>query len=408
MKFELTNKQRKYLGLDPISPTWEKEILKADTYRPESITYFDGNTLKRHIVSTDIQYKETQYNELTKDRKILLPKTDKGKEKKLTASVLESRHPTGVYFAADKFGDILIGNHSTQTTFYSSRWEKMKDEQVDIGIRESVDIFISQSPENHLIEINEFKNAKRRNVKYIAGDFFTYKVNRTEFGFGRIQLNVDLLRKKNMIPKNHGLCNLMGPPLLVTIYALTSKTKHISIDTLLKTAELPSTFIMDNAIFYGEFEIIGHKPMEENEFSFPISYGRRLDGEPYVFLQWGLIHIEKSIKDFDKYLVAENSNLPKGDPSRLVNNPYGYYSIGFRPHYDYTDLQTTIENGGQFQFDKSSYYGSQFDLRNPNNDAVRTHILTAFGLNPNASYEYNRELTKTVRTIDLLKKLEKS
>jgi hypothetical protein len=405
MKFELTNKQREYLGLDPIPTTWDKEILKADTYRPDSIIYFDGNTLKRHIVSTDLNYKETQYNELTNDRKILLPKTGKGKEKKLTGSVLESRQPTGVYFTADKFGDIFIGNHTTQTTFYSSRWEKTKGEQVEIGINDSIDIFISESPDNHLKEIEEFKNGKRKNVKYKTGDFFAFKLSRTEFGFGRIQLNVDLLRKKNMIPKNHGLFNLMGPPLLVSIYALTSKTKQVDIDSLLRTPQLPSTFMMDNIVFYGE--LIGHRPMKDEEFSFPVSYGRRLDREPNVFLQWGLIHLEKSIKDFDKYLVAENLNLPKGNPSRQVNNPYGYYSIGFRPHYDLNDIRIAIENGGQFQFDKSPYYGSQFDLRNPNNDEIRTDILKTFGLNPKANYEDNRILTKTMRTTDLLKRLEK-
>ncbi len=406
MTFELTNKQREYLGLDPIPTTWDKETLKADTYRPESITYFDGHILKRHIVSTDSNYKETQYNELTKDRKILLPKTDKGKEKKLTGSVLESRQPIGVYFTADKFGDIFIGSHTTQTTFYSSRWEKIKRGHVEIGIGESVDLFISESPDNHLKEINEFKNAKRKKVKYKAGDVFAFKVNRTDFGFGRIQLNVDLLRKKNMIQKNHGLFNLMGPPLLVSIYAFTSKTKQVDIDVLLGTPQLPSTFMMDNIVFYGEFEIIGNRPMKDEEFRFPISYGRRLDREPNVFLQWGLIHVEKSIKDFDKYLVAENLNLPKGNPSREVDNPYGYYSIGFRPPYDSFDIKTTIENAGQFQFDKSSYYGSQFDLRNPINKEIKADILKTFGLIPTASYEDNRELTKTMRTTDLLKRLE--
>jgi hypothetical protein len=407
MKFELTNKQREYLGLDPIPTTWDKEILKADPYRPDSIIYFDGNILKRHIVSTDNNYKETQYNELTKDRKILLPKTEKGKEKKLTGSVLDSRQPIGVYFSADKSGDIFIGNHTTQTTFYSSRWKKMKGEQLEIGISDSVDNFISESPDNHLKEIDEFKNGKRKNVKYKVGDLFAFKVNRIEFGFGRIQLNVDLLRKKNMIPKNHGLFNLMGPPLLVSIYAFNSKDKHVDIDALLKMPQLPSTFMMDNIVFYGEFEIIGHRKLKDEEFNFPISYGRRLDREPNVFLQWGLIHVEKSIKDYDKYLVAENLNLPKGSPSRQVDNPYGYYSIGFRPPYDSIDIKTTIENGGQFQFDKSSYYGCQFDLRNPNNDDIRKDILKAFGLNPNGSYEDNRELTKTIRTTDLLKRLEK-
>lgn len=83
---------------------------------------------------------------------------------------------------------------------------------------------------------------------------------------------------------------------LVSIYAFASKTKQVDVDALLRTPQLPSIFIMDNIVFYGEFEIIGHRPLKDEEFNFPISYGRRLDREPNVFLQWGLIHIEKSIK----------------------------------------------------------------------------------------------------------------
>ncbi len=65
MKFELTNIQREYLGLDSIATTWDRETLQGDTYRPDSIIYFDRETLRRHIVSTDNEYKETQYNEST-------------------------------------------------------------------------------------------------------------------------------------------------------------------------------------------------------------------------------------------------------------------------------------------------------------------------------------------------------
>jgi len=117
--YELTNEQRKYLGLDPILKHWDKVVLSGDTYRPESILYFDKDTIKRHIVSTEKEYFEKQYDELTKDRSILLPKTNKGKEKKLTASVLEQRQPTGLYLSIS-CGHLKIGNYNSQTTFYSS------------------------------------------------------------------------------------------------------------------------------------------------------------------------------------------------------------------------------------------------------------------------------------------------
>lgn len=80
--YELTNSQREYFGLDPIEKHWDKVPFKGDTYRPDSFLYFDGNTIKRHIISTDDKYYECHYDELTKDKTILLPKTLKGKEKK--------------------------------------------------------------------------------------------------------------------------------------------------------------------------------------------------------------------------------------------------------------------------------------------------------------------------------------
>lgn len=57
--FELTNDQRVYFGLDPVEPHWELITFPGDKYRPASFLYFDGDTIKRHIISTDVQYTES-------------------------------------------------------------------------------------------------------------------------------------------------------------------------------------------------------------------------------------------------------------------------------------------------------------------------------------------------------------
>ena len=88
MIFELSNTEREYLGLDKVKPNWEKVILKGDTYRESSILYFEDITIKKHIISSSTQYVEYQYDELTKNREIILPKTTKGKEQKLTEQFL--------------------------------------------------------------------------------------------------------------------------------------------------------------------------------------------------------------------------------------------------------------------------------------------------------------------------------
>lgn len=283
--YELTNQQREYLGLDPIEKLWNKIHFKGDTYRPDSWLYFNGETIKRHIISTDEKYYECHYDELTKDRKILLPKTSKGKENKLTGSVLEQRQPNGVYLNVTNYGNFLIGNHSTETTFYSSGWDK-SDYTETKNISELVDDFIKQSPRNHLKQIAEFKNAKRKNIRFKSGDYFSFKLDRTQFGFGRVLLDISKLRKKDLISKEHGLNLLMGTPVFVQLFVHASENKNIDITQIDSSPILPSDVMMDNILLYGEYEIIGHRDLREEDFDFPISYGRSIDQQrQIVFLQ---------------------------------------------------------------------------------------------------------------------------
>jgi hypothetical protein len=394
--FELNNNQRRYFGLEPVMDTWDKVQFKGDTYRPVSILYFEGDTIKKHVVSTDKEYKEIQYNELTENRELILPKTKKGKPKKLTASVLESKKGVGVYLSANTNGDLLIGNYTSQTTFYSRAWEfKRSDSEIEPMVNE----FIENSPSDHFEQIEKFRIEKRKNVKYKSGDFFAFKLNRTEYGFGRILFDINKARKKKLIPENHGLQLIMGSPLLVKLYAFKSENKEVDINNLKNQKSLPSDLIMDNVIFYGEFEIIGNLPLEISEFDFPISYGIRIDQSPNVFLQWGLIHKELPKKTFNKYIMPENGGI--GD-----HNPYGYYGVGFRPKFDSHDIIATIENNGVFDFNKEEHYKLDTDLRNPKNDKIRIEIFNKLGLDPDKNYEENCKISGTKDIVELIKEMK--
>jgi hypothetical protein len=405
MKFEFTNAQRIYFGLEPVNPQWERVILKGDTYRQESILYFEGDVIKRHIISTDERYEERQYDELTRARAILLPKTGKGKEKKLTASVLESRQAIGVYCILDVFGKVFIGNYISQTTFYDSWWEgngTIKKELI-----EWVDEFMQSAPQNYISDLNSFKKATRRNVKFKAGDFFAFKISRSEYGFGRVLLDIDQLKKKSLVKEGHGLALFMAKPVLIKIYTHISDIEKVDIDKLKKCNALPSDYIMDNLLFYGEFEIIGHQSLKAEDFDFPMSHGRHVDQSRYsVFLQWGMISVEQPAASFNKYITADNPFVPETSPSRKAHNPYGYYGIGFRPKFNTFDIKNAIANDGKYDYEKGSGYKTYFDLRNPQNRQIRVEIMKKFGLDPNKSYEENCDLTKTIKTIDLLSKID--
>jgi hypothetical protein len=399
VKFELTNEQRLYFGLNPIEPHWERTIFKGDTYRPDSILYFEGEVIKRHILSTKEQYREKQYNELTRGRTILLPKTGKGKEKKLTPSVLESRQPTGVYCDIDHLGRVFIGNYNTQTTFYDTRWEKeFGKEAATFEIKSVVTDFINSGPSQHFAEINQFKEAKRKLSKFKAGDFFVFKVSRTQYGFGRVLANIDQIKKKNTLSADHGLNLIMTKPVLVNIYAYLSETKNIDLTILQYEGSLPSDYMMDNLLLYGQFELIGYKELKPEELDFPISYGRHISAKKYTsFLQWGLIHQELPITTFNKYFVADNPFVAENSYSRKVSNPYGFYSIGFYPRYsDLLEIKNAIANNGKFDYSKNADYSTYFDLRNPANKAVLEELMIAFGLNPAKDYNDNCRLTNTI------------
>ncbi|NQZ76240.1 MAG: immunity 26/phosphotriesterase HocA family protein [Ekhidna sp.] len=378
---ELTNRQREYLGLDLIESDWERFELKAGPYQPESTLYFEGDFLKKQIVSNENQYYEWPVNIQTRSKSIILPKTSKGKEKKLTAATLEKYKPDGVAFEWTVNGTVFITNHNTQINYYSNFLEGFKINNPD-ELANWIENYISSSPDHYLDELRAFKDANRKNIKYKPGDFFAFKVSRTEFGFGRILLDVNKLRKKKLIPKHHGLQLIMGPPLLVKIYGFMTDTLEVDLEELAKQKSLPSDYIMDNHIFYGENPIIGNLPLEPEEYEFPISFGRSISAlRPGItFLQWGFIHLEKPIAEFNKYLSKDDGGLGE-------HNPYGYYSNGFYPRYMTKDIKKTIEEGN-YLFD-SEHYKDQWDLRNPLNKEIKIEILENFGLDPNKSYLEN-------------------
>jgi len=122
-----------------------------------------------------------------------------------------------------------------------------------------------------------------------------------------------------------------------------------------------------------------------------------------VFFQWGLINIELPFSSFNKHLTADNPFVPETSPSRKVNNPYGYYSVGFSSRYHDKDIKDTTSNKGIFDYQNNTGFKVNFDLRNPQNQSIRSEIMKAFGLNPHKSYNENCLITETMDTADLLK-----
>lgn len=377
--YELTNDQRKYFGLEPIDSDWDRVILKGDRHRPESVLYFEGDTIRRHIISTEKEYKEAHYNEQTRNREVLLPKTSRGKEQKLNASTFEKRTPIGVYLSVYEYGSLIIGSLASQTDFYDRLWEYPV--QKGFKLPDLIDEFIQNSPENHFEEIEKFKQLKRQNLKFKKGDYFCFKLNRTEFGFGRILLDIEKLRKSKTLPESHKLFWLMGKPVLVQLFVFASTDKNVSIEVLKNQRVLPTSVMMDNAFFYGEYEIFAHETIPDEVYDFPVSFyysSTNCNAPGISTLQWGLIHLEMKSNVFNQQASSELRQT-------LKENELKHNAIGFSPAYSNFQINNALKG---IDIDQNNWQWKQ-DLRNPKWEKVKNELFTIFGLEPNKSYAEN-------------------
>lgn len=374
---ELTNEQRSYLGLAPVEESWELVSFEG------MYLYYDKDTIRKKIVATEDSYYEAELCEHTADnRTILLPKTERGKPKKMNYTASLSFSPFGVYFY---FGanDVTIANYTTHTTFFHDA------NAAGVDLKEWINDWIGNSTPKDMEEIQAFRNAKRQHVKYREGDFFAFRIGRREWGFGRIVLDIVSRHEALKRGKNHGLLNLMGKSLLIMLYRKRA-TSYADIDTdqLSQCATLPVQAIMDNRFYYGEYPIIGHKPVSPEEWEPIISYGQSINHEDKntVYLQYGLIYRETTVDRYDKYLICRNPDCPSG----YDINPYRMERIGFGID-NYDNIRELIDKGPAAL---AAPAGKRHDpdLRSPGNKAVKHEIFTHFGLDASKSYAENLKI----------------
>lgn len=383
LPFELTNEQRRYFGIEQIEDHWDCLQL-SDTVT----LFFENDILRKQIVIGDASYREISLSAKTaKDRTILLPKTSRGKPKKLNASNLEKLNGVGPYFAYGWSG-VRIGNYTSQTTLYESYGTEPDIEGFN-ELRLWVERWVSESMPEDMKEVDAFKSAQRKHCKYKAGDFFAFKQDRHRYGFGRILLDVHAFRKQvkagKVREKHYGLMQLMGRALIVKIYKTFSDTVDADLNELSSKPCFPSQPIMDNALYYGDYPIIGHAPLAAEELEFPISYSRSisaLDPET-VYLQYGLIYCHTSKSEFDRYLIDEDTFTAERA------NPYRNESIGFGLDCK-RELLDLPETPGSINRRKH-------DLRSPENHAIKHEIFSFFGLDADKSYAENYQIYMHVR-----------
>ena len=373
-KFMLTNEQRRYLGLEPVEAHWEVMDIKGTLY------YFDGNIIKKEIITSDcreenFRYRESElYVETAEDKKLVLPKTAKGKPKKLNFTATQSFRPVNVYFACEG-SYITIAHYTTQKTFY---FEDIKNDVTAPVLENWLKNWIEETAQDDLEDLERFKYEKRVHQKYKEGDIFTFKIGRRQYGFGKILIDVAKRRKTEEFKqnKNYGLANLMGPALIVKVYHKISDNINADIDELERGLSLPPQAVMDNRIYYGEYKIIGNRKVTNRDLDdAPISTSKSINYQDrdIAYLQYGLIYRELSLFEYEAY-----------DDEDWCHKDYRNEGIGFS--LDLDALQECIN-----AHSNEPYYCSNArrKLNHPANKRDKNAAFKAFGLDGSLDYEGN-------------------
>ncbi|WP_315335835.1 immunity 26/phosphotriesterase HocA family protein [Fusobacterium pseudoperiodonticum] len=376
--FELTNEQRKYLGLIPVEEHWE--LVKFDN---GIYYYFEDDIIRKEIKVSKNYYHEAELNEKTaENRTMILPKTKRGKIKKFNYTATQSFSPFGTYFTFSTDG-VIIANYTTQRTYYSEIFSEKEKISLD-NLKKWLDKWMKETTEEDLEEIEEFKNAKRKHCKFNEGDFFAFKISRREWCFGRILLDVSKLKKDENFKKNknYGLANLMGKPLIIKVYHKISDNKNIDLKELSKCLALPSQAIMDNIFYYGEAIILGNLPLKPEENDMFISVSESISGidKNIAYLQYGLIYREISLSDYEKLI----KDLKIG-PQTLRREGIGFVIDTYK-------LKECIEAKSNSPFWEKYKKRNVPDLKNPDHIELKRKIFKAFGLDADKTYEENLKM----------------
>lgn len=356
---ELTNEQRTYLGLELVEPTWERVEIPNNCVKPElstgkDILFFDGDVLRKVIWAHDSgSFRESSYRLKTQDnRTMIAPITERGKPKRLNGVNIQRCTPYGVYFefsgGKEQRGGVHISNYTTQQTYYSSSFAGEPFMNTD-GLQTFLEQWIADTSAADLAEIQAFSGAKRRRCKYREGDFFRFRYDRRNYGYGRILLDV------RQFIKNGGAFwdILMGKPLCVSVYHIITENPDVRIDDLQKLDSCPSEYIMDNRFYYGEYEIIGNAPLPDNQemIDYPVMYGRSIDGQDRNKICYC------RGKDYREIPFADNLLLSKD----FKNN-----GIGYGLHLNKTVVADCIRAGSNEPFwVRQPEVSYTYDLRNP-------------------------------------------
>ncbi|MCA9574247.1 MAG: immunity 26/phosphotriesterase HocA family protein [Sandaracinaceae bacterium] len=267
--FELSARDRHNLGLQPVIPDWDRVDVDGVT------VYFEGDVLRKYCKADARGYLEVDTQLPTRERRFVLPRTGRGKEKKLTASLLLVAERANGHWFQVTFGDDDRPPHVALLNTRNARgvplfgFEQVRSLEALRGWLDEHDRRLTPAYRG---ELEAAASAPRQRLRYRPGDFFRVRVGYAHYAFGRVVAEVLALRKWGVLADEHVMSRLMTKPLVVRLYGEEHTTDEPALDALAATLMLEAEYVMDNQLFFGELPIVGHRPLEAHEVDFPLSH----------------------------------------------------------------------------------------------------------------------------------------
>ncbi len=365
---DLDNSRRYYYGLSSINPEWDMEVRFSVTHNlyKRSEIYFEGDTVKKLIyeeyysTSGDKGYLESDMDVKTRERKYIIPKTDRGKEKSLTPSALKV--PT--YMTSQLW--VHLGKKcSTISSYNSSNDQQLPLPCVHLDTKEDfaryTEEYIASLPNDYDIQLENFRNKKRVTVKFRAGDIFRVQLTPTLYTYALILAKVREIEKWSEITREHPIVRTMMQPIVYRQYAIVTDNPEMTAEQLADIPLLEMKIGADNDILWETYPIVCSKKLEKSD----VDFGFAVDPQSGTVV-WGLSMHPFTEQELDG-IQALNFHTMLDCATGLTHMTYGV--------------------GLGISVNRNNYTMGRIPIVLTEADKCKQKIAEAVGLNPDNAYD---------------------
>ncbi|MEC1179231.1 immunity 26/phosphotriesterase HocA family protein [Metasolibacillus meyeri] len=328
----MTNDKRQFFKLQPIQESWD--LVKLTD---ECTIYFDGDIIVKRIDQTESSYLEKDISIATRARQYILPKTARGKEKKLTYPSLYSRYDGTLLFKYGVYnnkGYIDLEHVETKRSLPIPGF----DAENLVQVEEHLTQFITSPPHTYQNKLEQlFTKLKRHKIK--VGDVFKVERSMTTHGYVVVIGDVTKMRKEGMFAKESIWHDLMAVPLFVRVYHIETD-KDLALEEI---ANLPfyegCQIVMDDQFMRGQYPFVANKQLTEEDIELPFGFGPSLSFEDNSSrISWGLATVSKGGSP-ERYGAPLQYNLNHGVSYGVTFNHIPFNQENYEAAFEFFSME---------------------------------------------------------------------